>query len=522
VNKALPAPMLGGESIEWRFRDMAESLPQFFHGSPSALALTRLADGAYLDANAAYSALIGYTREEIVGHTAVALQISTPEARENVVRLLGAEGTVTNFEMALRHKSGELRHVLITAQPTELSRVPCLMVTVVDITARKLLERQLQQSQKMQAIGKLTGGVAHDFNNLLTVIDTNSELLTQALPASDEVRELLTEIQRASEQAAALTRQLLAFSHLQIVEPKVLDLNDIVVGTARMLGRVLGEDVELKTRIFPDLPSVRIDPAQAVQVLMNLAVNARDAMPHGGRLLIETRLETVGASRLPRGARPGAYVLVAMMDTGAGMTSEIRERLFEPFFTTKEGGKGNGLGLAVVRGIVAQSGGFVEVESEPGRGTVFRVYLPTVDGQSRLESHPPSAPVSSGRERLLLVEDNDAVRRVGLRVLRAGGYTVTEARTGEEAIARLERADPPIDLVVTDVVMPGMSGPALADVIRERWPGVAIIFTSGYADDAIARSGVTDGESDVPFVQKPYTPAVFLSRVREVLDRLHA
>jgi two-component system cell cycle sensor histidine kinase/response regulator CckA len=387
---------------------------------------------------------------------------------------------------------------------------------VTDVIERRRLELQLHQSQKMESIGKLAGGVAHDFNNLLTVIEGNVEIVKDMIAPDSEAFELLSEVQRANEQAAALTRQLLAFSRLQIVEPKVFDLNTAVASTAKMLGRVLGEDVELVTRMASDLPLVRIDPSQCAQVLMNLAVNARDAMPSGGRLVIETRAETREAVTLPPGILPGRYAAVVMTDTGHGMTDRVQAHLFEPFFTTKEVGRGTGLGLAVVHGIVTEGRGFIEVESRTGKGSQFRVYLPAIDEMPGAVTLAPQKNSTGGRERLLLVEDDEAVRRVGLRVLNGAGYDVVQASTAEEALAYLESHPEPFDLLVTDVVMPGMSGPKLAEVIRRTRPAMRIIFISGYAGDEVARKGISTG--DVPFVQKPYLPSQLLARVREVLD----
>jgi two-component system cell cycle sensor histidine kinase/response regulator CckA len=497
-------------------RAAEERFSKAFHGSPIALAVSRLPDGVFVDVNAAFSTLTGYDRSEVVGHTALVLGIQTPDVRERLLRRLKTSGSLFNEEVTLRDKSGKARHVLLSAQPTELDQVSCVIATMVDVTERRRLEAQLSQSRRMESVGKLAGGVAHDFNNLLTVIEGNVELLRDAVGENAVASELLDEVTRASEQAVSLTRQLLAFSRLQVVEPKVLDLNSIVANTVKILKRVLGEDIQLVTKLASDLPLVRIDPAQCSQVLMNLAVNARDAMPSGGRLVIETHTEMRDDRSVPPGAAPGRYAVVVVTDTGTGMSADVKMRLFEPFFTTKEVGKGTGLGLAVVHGIVTQGGGFIDVESEPGWGAVVRVLLPAVESPSRVSSLRPDAGPTSGKERLLLVEDDDAVRRVGLRVLRSGGYDVLEARTGEEACERLTEHPEGIALVITDVVMPGMSGPALAEAIRQRWPDTRIILMSGYADDAVTRQGVFTG--DVPFVQKPYSPSDLLRRVREVLD----
>jgi signal transduction histidine kinase len=385
-------------------------------------------------------------------------------------------------------------------------------------TQQRRLEEQLIQSQKMEGIGRLAGGVAHDFNNLLTAILGYAELMESQLE-DEGLRSELREIRLAGERAAALTRQLLAFSRRQVLQPRTLDLNALVSDVEKMLARLIGEDVALVTRLEPALGSVRADPGQLEQVIMNLAVNARDAMPKGGTLTFETAnavLEADFVSVHP-GALPGAHVVLTVTDTGTGMTDEVRSHAFEPFFTTKEKGKGTGLGLATAYGIVKQSGGYITVESEAGRGTTFRIYLPRVEGAAVAPGRATSSSLSPvGTETILLVEDEAGVRRLSLTVLETQGYVVLEAASGDIALQVARAETGPIHLVVTDVVMPGMSGRELWDRLRALRPDSRVLFMSGYTDDAIARHGVL--EPGIAFLQKPFTPFSLAQKVRELLD----
>ncbi len=378
---------------------------------------------------------------------------------------------------------------------------------------------QLLQAQKMEAIGRLAGGVAHDFNNLLTVISGRSELLLRRLRADDPLRRGLDLIHSTAERAAELTRQLLAFSRKQVLQPTVLQLNAVVAGLAPMLQRLIGEDIELLTVLDPALGPVKADSAQLEQVLMNLAVNARDAMPQGGRLALETANIPLDAAyaRQHGGVDSGPYVMLAVTDTGCGMDAEIRAHIFEPFFTTKGPGKGTGLGLATVYGIVKQSGGQIWVYSEPGQGTTFKIYLPQVDGAGEMsEPGTPLPEASQGSETILLVEDEEGVRDLARDILQANGYTVLGASYGAEAVQLCKRHAGPIHLLLTDVVMPHMSGRQLAERLAPLYPEMKILYMSGYTDNAVVHHGVLD--PGTAYLQKPFSPGSLARKVREVLD----
>jgi two-component system, cell cycle sensor histidine kinase and response regulator CckA len=388
-----------------------------------------------------------------------------------------------------------------------------------DITARRTLEAQNEQLQKMEAVGRLAGGVAHDFNNLLTVILGFCELLLTDLDADDPRHADIAEIQRAGARGAGLTRQLLAFSRKQIIEPTLLDLNVVVAGMQAMLGRLIGEDVKVVVTLHPNLALVTADRGQVEQVVMNLAVNARDAMPTGGTLTIETDNveldEHYAAAHLD--ATAGSYVRLTVTDTGIGMTPEVQARLFEPFFTTKETGKGTGLGMATVYGIVMRSGGNVGVYSEPDKGTAFKVYFPRADASEMMVETPePVARAHTGTQTVMLVEDEDGLRDLVKRLLQRHGYTVLAAADADEA-QRLFEANPSIDVLLTDVVMPGSSGPELTKRLIEQRPGLRVIYMSGYTEEAIVHHGVI--KPGIAFLNKPFTSEALAEKVRDVLDR---
>ena len=382
-----------------------------------------------------------------------------------------------------------------------------------------MLEDMLRSAQKMEAIGRLTGGIAHDFNNLLGIINGYSELSLNGLKDGDPLLDNLKEIQAAGERAAALTHQLLAFRRKQILQPKVINLNDVIGQMERMLRRLIGEDIDLATFLEPGLGQVKADPGQMEQVIMNLAVNARDAMPEGGKLTIETKnvvLDRTGSDWAPD-VQEGRYVMMAISDTGTGMDAKTMEHIFEPFFTTKEKGKGTGLGLSTVHGIVKQSGGHVSVYSEPERGTSVKVYLPRIDEEKAESSVSPNIPTASlsGSETILVVEDEERLRKLVCRVLREKGYTVLEASSGQEALRASAAHKGPIHLLATDVVMPELSGRETADILSLKRPETRVLYMSGYTDEAIVRHGIL--EEGVQFLPKPFTPEALARKVREVL-----
>ena len=389
----------------------------------------------------------------------------------------------------------------------------------LDITERKQLEQQFQQAQKMEAVGRLAGGVAHDFNNLLTAILGSADLVLDDLKPNAPEREEIQEIRRAALRAADLTRQLLAFSRQQVISPTVLNPNEVVANMDKLLRRLLGEDVDLRTVLTREPGSIKADPSQLEQVIVNLAVNARDAMPAGGKLTIETQNVELDQeyARDHVSAQPGSYVMLAVSDTGSGMDAATQARIFEPFFTTKEKGKGTGLGLATVYGIVKQSGGWIWVYSEPGHGTTFKIYLPRVTEAAAPAAPSPAPSVSvRGTETVLLVEDEEMIRNLVQKVLKANGYTVLVAASGRDAERVAEQHDGPIHLLVTDVVMPGMNGREVAQRLAGARAGIQVLYLSGYTDDAIVHHGVL--EPGVAFLQKPFTPAMLGRKVREVLD----
>jgi two-component system, cell cycle sensor histidine kinase and response regulator CckA len=395
-----------------------------------------------------------------------------------------------------------------------------MLVIGNDVTEARRLEERVRQAQKMDAIGNLAGGVAHDFNNLLSIILSYCDLAVADLAHDDPIRTDLAEIKGAGRRAADLTRQLLTFSRQQVIRPTIEDLNDVLAKLEKMLRRLIGEDVELTVLPAPGLARVEIDAGQIEQVIMNLVVNARDAMPHGGRLTIGTAdvllSESDAASQI--GVSPGPYVMMAIGDTGTGMDKTTQARMFEPFFTTKETGKGTGLGLATVFGIVRQSGGTIWVDSEPGKGTKMKVYFPAVArGRVVRASSSSPAPISlRGFETILLVEDEEPVRVLARTILRKYGYNVLEAQGGGDAVLLAEEAGAPIHLLLTDVVMPRLSGPRLAERLVAVRPDMRVLYMSGYMDDAVLRHGIVD--ATVAFIQKPITPETLARKVREVLD----
>jgi PAS domain S-box-containing protein len=435
------------------------------------------------------------------------------------------EATLAGAPLEMEHRllaDGRVKWVHVQGQPEQdaSGRVVRVVGATQDITKRRMLEEQFRQAQKMEAVGRLAGGIAHDFNNMLAVINGYSELLLLRTPFQDPAHAQLQEIRSAGERAQALTGQLLLFSRQQSVEQRVIQLNEVIVSMEKLLFRLLGEDVMLSTLLAPDLGQVLADRGQIEQVLMNLAVNARDAMPQGGTLIIETANVTLDRTQHQRGvlgAPPGDYLLLGVTDTGTGMDDETMAHIFEPFFTTKQVGVGTGLGLATVYGVVEQSRGDIVVSSDPGWGTTFKIYLPRVtsrrSGQSAKGTTTDALP---GVETVLVVEDDALVRGLVLSVLKAQGYTLLQAAGGEDALQICEQHPDPIHLVITDVVMPRMSGREVAEAIRMKRPEARVLFMSGYTDDAVLLRGVSSREA--AFIQKPFSPSALARKVREMLD----
>jgi PAS domain S-box-containing protein len=472
--------------------------------------------------NPAFTAMTGFSAAEALGQTPRICKSGKhgPETYRRLWETILA-GQVWRGELINARKDGSLYTEVQTITPVrdEHGAITHFIGIKQDITERKALEAQFLQAQKMEAFGQLAGGVAHDFNNLLTVIGGCTDLLLQGEVKPEMRREILSQIKKASDRAAGLTNQLLAFSRRQVLLPQVVDLNVLVAEQEKMLRRLIGEDVQLVVQYDPDLHRIRADPGQLQQVILNLAINARDAMPRGGQLTIATRnvtLDDAFVTSHPQ-VRPGGYVLLEVRDTGCGMTPEVQARIFEPFFTTKEAGKGAGLGLATVLGIVGQSGGVIDVESQLGKGTSFRIYLPQTSlSASAVRSKPSAASLPRGEETILLVEDDDNVRSLIAMILQDHGYTVLQAPDGLAALEIVRAHRQPIDLLLTDVVMPRISGPKLASLICVGQRPMKVLYMSGYLDDAITRYGLL--EDSLHIMRKPLSPDGLLAKVREVLD----
>jgi two-component system cell cycle sensor histidine kinase/response regulator CckA len=505
---------------EEKLRVSEEKFSKAFHLGPDVVTITLMGDGRFIEVNDNFLRLTGFTREEVIGRTTLELGLwANPKDRQHVVALLSRSGAVRDLEIRMAVKSGELRTVQMSAHTIELSGQPCVIAIIRDVTDRRALEVQLRQAQKMEAVGRLAGGVAHDFNNLLVGILGYSELLKKKLTEQSSLLRMANEINFAAMRARDLTSRLLALSHRQIMQPAVLDLNALVQQCERLLRPVIGEDVRVVQRLDPKIGSVKADPAQLEQVILNLALNARDAMPRGGTLSLETcriQVDAVLARQHP-GLIPGAYVRLQVADTGHGIAPDVMPRIFEPFFTTKELGKGSGLGLSTVYGVVKQSGGCVTVFSELGKGAAFAIYLPRASELPERRTHAPAAVNSSvGRETILLVEDEAVVRDLVCEILRESGYVVLPAPSGADAMKITTNHTRPIDLLITDVVMPEMSGPELANTLRRARGEMRVLYMSGYTDDAVlVRQGLPD---NCAFIRKPYTPLQFLQKVRETLD----
>jgi PAS domain S-box-containing protein len=479
-------------------------------------------NGAIEYVNPRFSEVTGYAASEVLGRNPRILK-SGQNSAETYAELWQTilSGHEWNGELLNRKKNGELFWERASISPVRdgSGAITHFVGVKEDVTQRKALEEQFRQAHKMEAVGRLAGGVAHDFNNLLGVIMGYADLALRRSDLDVKLRRQLFEIHRTAERAAALTRQLLAFSRKQVLQPTVIDVGSVVHELERMLHRLIGEDIALTLRCDATAPRVYADPSQIEQVLLNLAVNARDAMPEGGELLIETRgVELDEASLLPDSElRPGSYLMLAVTDSGPGIPAAIRDRIFEPFFTTKSDGKGTGLGLATVYGIVRQSGGFIQLESEPGRGATFRLYFPEVAREIAPAEEPLPAQELAGCERILLVEDDAALRDVTQEFLAVYGYQVTAARSGAEALRLAGESACAFDLLLTDVVMPGISGRELAASMQRRHPELPVIFTSGYTAERLGHQGVL--EPGFLLVHKPCEAKALVAAVRAALDR---
>jgi two-component system cell cycle sensor histidine kinase/response regulator CckA len=503
------------QSEERYRRFFEEDLAGAFFSSPG---------GEIVDCNPAFARMFGFASAAAAQRASLASLLPSPEDLPMLLARLARERGLEAIELELRRCDGTPLHAVanLVASLDADGRLTEIKGYLVDDTERRRVEEQLRQSQRLDAIGLLAGGVAHDFNNLLGVITGYSELVgTQLPPDLGRVRQHVEEIRRAGERAAALTRQLLAFSRKQLLQPRVTDLNAIVLDVERLLRRLIGEDIDLVTIVQPGLDRVKVDPPQIEQVILNLAINARDAMPRGGKLTLETanvRLDEEYV-RLHREAKPGPHVMLAVSDTGYGMDTHTQARIFEPFFSTKGPGRGTGLGLATVYGIVKQSDGSIWVYSEPGQGTTFKVYLPraeTVDGDldARIEAPAPPPP---GWETVLVVEDEETLRDIVREGLTAAGYAVLEARHAGEALRVCDQHRDPIHLLITDTVMPGLGGRELAQRVKALRPEIKVLYMSGYTDDTVVRHGVLTEE--VAFLQKPFSLDTLARKVRAELDR---
>jgi PAS domain S-box-containing protein len=513
---------------EEALREGEQRLKRLLKNSNDIIAITN-GNGVLISVSGASKTMLGFEPEGLVGQKT--FDYVHPDdlalARKTFADALANPGITQRGEFRLRHRNGDWIEVeALGTSWAHDSGIAENVMNIRNISERKSAEReraklqgQLQQAMKMEAVGRLAGGIAHDFNNLLTVIGGNVELARRDLDPSDPLAHYLVEVSKAAASAASLTGQLLAFSRRRIIVPRVLNPNDLIENLRKMLGRIVGEDIALQTNLAEELGAVKVDPGQFDQVVVNLAVNARDAMPEGGRLTIETANCDLDEAycRQHADVSPGRYVMIAVSDTGQGMDAEVRRRLFEPFFTTKPVGRGTGLGLAMIFGAVKQSGGTIDVHSEVGQGTTFKIYLPRIEAPAeKLAVVPLSLDLPGGSETVLLVEDEASVRGLISSVLKRLGYKVLVAANGGEAFMLTEKYTGGIDLMMTDVVMPGMNGRELAERLRQFKPEMEVLFTSGYTESVIVHNAVVDERLN--FIGKPYSMQGIARKIREVIE----
>lgn len=497
-----------------------ERFSKSFRCCPMPVTISTKAEGRYIDVNEGFVKMLGYECHEVIGRTAHELGIwVVPEQRTALIEGLTQSGRVNGLDCQFRTKSGEIRDTQIFAEFITLSDTSCILGITIDVTDAKRLQEQYLQAQKMEAVGRLADGVAHDFNNMLGVIMGYCDMSSEQLHPESPVLKSIHQVRKAAERAADLTRQLLAFSRHEVLHPSVLNLNAVVNNVSKMLLRMVGEDIALKFVPGIALGTVRADLRQVEQILMNLAVNSRDAMPVGGTILLATSNVELdeSSSRNQTEVTPGSYVMLSVSDTGSGMDAKTRARIFEPFFTTKGPGEGTGLGLSMVHETVKQSGGHIRVESEPGRGTTFKLYFPRIN-EPAMSLIPPTSDAMAlgGSETILVVEDDDALRELTLRLLEGKGYKILAAKDGPSAIEIAQTYPENIDLVLTDVIMPGMGGGTLVAKLKESRPNLRGTYMSGYAGNLIADYGVLD--SDKTLLHKPFTKKSLLRHVRNILD----
>jgi two-component system, cell cycle sensor histidine kinase and response regulator CckA len=500
-------------------RRSEERFSKAFRSNPLAIAISTEAEGRYLDVNEAFLDLLGYQRKDVIGRTAAELDFwAEPLDRGEMIRQLKGDEKVSKHQMRYRTAKGKIREAEVWAESIEVDGQRCVLAITRDVTEMIQLEAQLRQAQKMEAVGRLAGGIAHDFNNILSIIIGYSDISLGLIAPENPVNKYVSQTKKAAERAALLTKQLLAFSRKQVVFPRTLDLNEVVRNATEMFLRLVGEDIAVEFRPTAPLGSIKADIGQIEQVLINLVVNARDAMPTGGRIMIETGEAELDESYVSqhRDAHVGRYVVLAVSDTGCGMDQTIQSQIFEPFFTTKVVGHGTGLGLSTIYGIVKQSEGSILVYSEPGKGTTFKVYFPRVGGKPEVLVSSKNEAEPRGRsETILVVEDDKILRELTVKLLLDGGYRVIEAKDGEDALRIMAASEAGIDLLLTDVIMPEKSGPELVKQAEEGHPKTHSLFMSGYSGDMVKRHGLLIQEDS--FLEKPFTKRSLLKKVYSAL-----